>query len=68
VSYTLFSVLEFVVLLRYPNSVDWGMAQAWIYVVVVLASVPGAGLTASFRAGLVPSRPVRVEHPASSSA
>jgi hypothetical protein len=67
VSYTLFSVLEFVVLLRYPNSINWGTAQAWIYL-VFLVSLLGAGVYTWYRAGFLPARRPSAERQVSSSA
>jgi hypothetical protein len=67
VSYTLFSVLEVVVLLRYPNSIKWGTAQPWIYL-VLLVSLLGAGIYTWYRVGLLPARRPSAEHQVSSSA
>jgi hypothetical protein len=67
VSYTMFSVLELVVLVRYPNNMNWGSPQAWIYIVFLLSFL-ATGLYTWLRAGLRPSRQIRTERPAPASA
>lgn len=67
VSYTMFSVLELIVLVRYPNSIEWGTSQAWVYVGFLL-SLLVVGFYTWLRAGLLPSRRLLVERPASSTA
>jgi hypothetical protein len=41
--YTLFAVLQFVALARYPTDVNWASASAWLYI-LLLASILPVGL------------------------
>jgi hypothetical protein len=36
-SYVLLGVLEFVALIRYPNTVDWGRPATWVYVLFLVS-------------------------------
>jgi hypothetical protein len=67
VCYTIFALLEFVVLVRYPSGLNWASPQAWIYVVFLLSIlIVGAYTWLGTRA--YSSRRQPSESPASSSA
>ena len=67
VCYTIFALLEFVVLVRYPGGLDWGRPQAWLYVVILL-SILIAGAYTWLGTRAYSSRTQLSERPVSSSA
>ena len=48
-AYTVLGVLEFVAILRYPSTIDWGRPAAWVFV-VMLGAVLACGLFGSVAA------------------